>query len=89
VRADRPALGKDNSKCVLTIASWSYSQLNILRITKKRRFIWPVIYSLYGTENICVSNVVENSFEKEKCLKYQRLHEENVKDKHTCILTLD
>jgi len=89
MKADRPALGKDNSKCVLTSVSWSNSPLNILRVTKNSRLIWHLIYNLYGRENICVSNVVENSFEKNKCLKYQRLHKGKVKDERTYFLTID
>lgn len=89
VRADRLALGKDYSKCVFTSVSWSYSPLNILRATKQSRFIWRPIYNLYGRENICASNVVDNFFENKKCLKCRRLHEGKVKDKRTYFLTLD
>ena len=51
MRADRPARGKDNSKCVLTSVSWSNSPLNIPQVTKKVG-LFGLLFTICMGENI-------------------------------------
>jgi hypothetical protein len=69
MRADRPALGRDNSKCVLTSVSWSHSPLNIFWVAKKKAGLLGLLFIICMGEKIFAYQIWWKIFLKRKVLE--------------------